>query len=86
MWTKAIVQRRCLAPIHAFYGSHATEKVLSEKTHEPICHQYRFQLPGARTSLLAAVQQDGRFSIITTKPNASAVPIHDRMPLVLGPG
>ena len=27
-----------------------------------------------------------RFSIVTTEPNASVAPIHDRMPLVLGPG
>ena len=86
MWAKAIAEGRCLVPVRAFYESHATEKVLSEKTGRPVRRQYRFRLPGARAFLLAAVQQDGRFSIVTTAPNASVAPIHDRMPLVLRPG
>jgi len=32
------------------------------------------------------VREGDRFSIVTTRPNASVAPIHDRMPLVLGPG
>lgn len=72
--------------MRAFYESSATEKVFSEKTGKPIRRQYRFRLPGARAFLLAAVQQDGRFSIVTTEPNASVAHIHDRTPLVLDPG
>lgn len=30
--------------------------------------------------------QDGSFSIVTAESNASVAPIHNRMPLVLGPG
>lgn len=86
MWAKAIAQGRCLVPVRAFYESHATEKVVSEKTGRPVRRQYRFRLPGARAFLLAAVQADGNFSIVTTEPNASVAPVHDRMPLVLGPG
>ena len=48
--------------------------------------QYLFRLPGARAFLIAAVREGDRFSIVTTRPNASVAPIHDRMPLVLGPG
>lgn len=83
---KAIAKGRCLVPVRAFYESSSTEKVVSEKTGKSVRRQYRFRLPGARAFLLAAVQQDGRFSIVTTEPNASVAPIHDRMPLVLGPG
>lgn len=86
MWTKAIVQGRCLVPVRAFYESHATEKIISEKTGKLIKCQYRFTLPGARAFLLAAIQDQGRFSIVTTEPNAAVAPIHDRMPLVLGSG
>ena len=86
MWAKAIAEGRCLVPVRSFYESHSTEKVVSEKTGRPVRRQYRFHLPGARAFLLAAVQQDGRFSIVTTEPSASVAPIHDRMPLVLGPG
>ncbi|WP_342636886.1 SOS response-associated peptidase family protein [Collinsella intestinalis] len=86
MWAKAIAEGRCLVPVRAFYESHATEKAISEKTGKPVRRQCRFRLPGARAFLLAAVQQDSRFSIVTTKPNASVIPVHDRMPLVLGSG
>jgi putative SOS response-associated peptidase YedK len=43
-------------------------------------------LPGHRVFLLAGVQQAGRFSVVTTAPNASVAPLHSRMPLVLAPG
>lgn len=86
MWAKAIAHGRCLVPVRAFYESHATEKAVSECTGKPVKRQYRFRLPGARAFLLAAVQQDGLFSVVTTAPNASVAPVHDRMPLVLGPG
>lgn len=86
MWAKAIAQGRGLVPVRAFYESHATERITSERTGRPVRRQYRFRLPGARAFLLAAVQADGHFSIVTTAPNDSVAPVHDRMPLVLGPG
>lgn len=86
MWGKAIAQGRCLVPVRAFYESHATERTISPKTGNPVKRQYRFRLPGARAFLLAAVQMDGRFSIVTTEPNVSVAPVHNRMPLVLGRG
>ena len=86
MWAKAIRDGRCLVPVRAFYESHRTETVPSDRTGRPVRRQYRFRLPGARAFLLAAVQLDGRFSVVTTEPNASVAPVHDRMPLVLGPG
>ena len=86
MWARAIAEGRCLVPVRAFYESHQTKRVASEKTGKPVRRQYRFRLPGARAFLLAAVQEDGRFSIVTTAPNASVSPVHDRMPLVLGSG
>lgn len=86
MWAKAIAQGRCLVPARAFYEGHMTEKIESEKTGRPGRRQYLFRLPGARALPLAAVREGDRFSIVTTRPNASIAPIHDRMPLVLGPG
>ena len=86
MWAKAIAEGRCLVPVRAFYESHMTERVESEKTGRPVRRQYLFRLPGARAFLLAAVREGDRFSVVTTAPNASVAPIHDRMPLVLGPG
>lgn len=86
MWAKAIAEGRCLVPVRAFYEGHMTEKAISEHTGKPVKRQYLFRMPGTRAFLLAAVQQDGYFSIVTTEPNASVAPVHDRMPLVLGPG
>ena len=86
MWAEAIQHGRCLVPVRAFYESHATERVESERTGKPVRRQYRFRLPGARAFLLAGVQAEGRFSVVTTSPNASVAPVHNRMPLVLGPG
>ena len=86
MWANAIAQGRCLVPVRAFYESHGTEIVPSEKTGKPVRRQYRFRIPRAGAFLLAGVQQAGQLSIVTTTPNASVAPVHDRMPLVLGPG
>lgn len=86
MWVKAIARGRCLVPVRAFYESHATERVPSERTGRTVRRQYRFRLPGACAFLLAAVQADGRFSVVTTAANASVAPVHERMPLALGPG
>lgn len=85
MWARAIAEGRCLVPVRAFYEGHMTERVPSPATGKPVRRQYMFRLHGARAFLLAAVQMDGMFSIVTTNPNASVAPIHDRMPLVLGP-
>lgn len=86
MWADAIAKGRCLVPVRAFYESHATETVASERTGRPVRRQYRFRLPGAGALLLAGVQHEGQLSIVTTAPNAGVAPVHDRMPLVLGPG
>lgn len=86
MWAGAIAEGRRLVPVRAFYEGHSSERVPSAATGEPVRRQYRFRLPGARAFLLAAIREGGSFSVVTTAPNASVAPVHDRMPLVLGPG
>lgn len=86
MRAKAIAEGRCLVPVRAFYEPHATERVASEKASRPVRRQHLFRHPGARAFLPAAVREGDEFSIVTTVPNASVAPVHDRMPLVLGPG
>ena len=85
MWAKATTEGRCLVPVRAFYEKHMTGRVEDERTGRTVRRQYLFRLPGAGAFPLAAVHEDDRFSIVTTKPNASVVPVHDRTPLVLGP-
>lgn len=86
MWAKTITEGRCLVPACAFYEGRVTERAESEKVGRLVRRRYLFRLPGARASLIAAVREGDRLSIVTTKPNASVVPIHDCTPLVLGPG
>ena len=86
LWYNAIVKGRCLVPVRAFYEGHMGERAISKRTGKPVRRQYLFRLPGARAFLLAGVQSEGRFSIVTTRPNDDVAAIHDRMPLVLGTG
>lgn len=86
MWSKAIEQGRCLVLSRAFYENHKTDKRYSDKSGKLIKQQYRVSLNGTKAFFMAGVFQDGRFSIVTTTPNNTMALIHDRMPLVLGPG
>lgn len=86
IWFNAITRGRCLVPVRAFYEGHDTEGVTSPRTGKLVKRPYRFTMPGARAFLLAGVAGEGRFSIVTTAPNADVAPVHDRMPLVLGRG
>lgn len=83
---KAIAEGCCLVPVRAIYEKHMTEKVEGERTGRSVRHQHLFRRPRARAFPLAAMREGGQFSIVTTKPNASVVPIHGRMPLVLSLG
>lgn len=58
----------------------------SERASRPVRRQHLFHLLGARALLLVAVRESDRLSVVTTAPNASAAPAHDRIPLVLRPG
>lgn len=42
--------------------------------------------PARVPSCSPGVQHEGRLSIVTTAPNADVALVHDRIPLVLGPG
>ena len=85
MWAKAIAEGRCLVPVRVFYGDKWWRR---SRARGPTgrCGTNICSTPGARAFLLAAVREGDRFSIVTTTPNVSVTPAHDRMPLVLGPG
>lgn len=76
LFADALASRRCLVPATGFYEWDAAKR------------RYRFSLPDADELYMAAFfspYRDGpRCCILTTSPNASVVPIHDRMPVVLG--
>ena len=67
-----ILQRRCVIPSTGFYEWDSQK------------HRHFFRLEGQKAVYLAGIYDEkGRFAILTTAPNQSVRPVHDRMPLVL---
>lgn len=83
MWRESFARRRCVVPARSFFESHASETVPSARSGKPVKRQYAFERPDGAPLLLAAVHDQGRFSLVTTEPNAAVAPVHNRMPLVL---
>lgn len=82
MWRDSLLHRRCVVPAFGFFEPHRTELSVSERTGKAIKRPYRFDGP-RRLLFLAGLYRSGRFSVMTTAPNASVEPVHDRMPVVL---
>lgn len=82
MWELPMQRGRCVVATPAFFEPHR-DKTQRGKSGRQVKAQYLFESPDATPLLLAAIAADDRFSIVTTEPNASVAPIHDRMPLVL---
>ncbi|WP_080797411.1 SOS response-associated peptidase [Arabiibacter massiliensis] len=83
MWAESLARRRCIVPARAFFESHGSETVPSPRTGKPVKRQYAFERPDGAPLLLAGIHDQGRFSLVTTEPNAAVAPVHDRMPLAL---
>lgn len=80
LWARAMADGRCLVPVRGFYETFTKAPTREER------RDVRFSMPGRPAFLLAGVREGERFSIVTTVPNADVLPVHTRMPLVLGPG
>lgn len=83
MWEQPIAQGRGIVVTGGFFEAHATQTVRSPKTGRRIKQQYRFESGEDSPLLLATVCGQGCFSVVTTRPNASVAPVHNRMPLAL---
>jgi len=83
MWFDSIHNRRCIIPTLGFYEPHKTEKTVSKKTGKPIKQQYFFEQTDSPVTFIAGIYDKDYFSMMTTSPNATMKPVHDRMPLVL---
>ena len=75
LFRESVASRRCLVPATGFYEWDSQKR------------KYLFTLPG-ESALYMAGLYDRRgseecYCILTTAPNASMRPIHDRMPLIL---
>ena len=85
MWASVIEHGRCLVPARAFFETHATETAPNPRTGRLVKQPYEFRSSDGSSLLLAAVHAEGRFSVVTTQPNAQVAPVHNRMPLVVRP-
>lgn len=92
MWAEPIEHGRCIVPVRAFFewwtqpGAPRTSADGDAPGRRGRRPQMAFRLAGHRIFLIACVRQGERFSVVTTEPNASVASVHNRMPLVLGPG
>lgn len=83
MWEQPIAQGRGIVVTGGFFEAHATQTTRSPKTGRRIKQQYRFESGEDSPLLLATVCGQGRFSVVTTRPNVNVAPVHNRMPLAL---
>lgn len=86
MWVEALLNGRCLVPVRSFFETHRSETATDPQTGKSTRMQYRFGLAGRSTSLLAAISEAGRVSIVTVEAYGEAAGVHHRLPLVLAPG
>jgi len=79
----AAAERRCLVPANGFYEF----KDLGRRK-EPYLFTLRDEAPFAFAGLWEPPdgERPGTFCILTTEPNATVAPIHNRMPIVLTGG
>lgn len=79
-WRYAVAERRCLIPALAYYEYDGPEKAKWE---------VRYTVRDRRSFFVAGLWDTDpdrvtrSFSMVTTRPNALAAKIHDRMPLIL---
>ena len=81
MWDSSFAKSRCIIIASQFFefGHDTYEAGNEHRYHE----HFSFKNANAALTLIAGIYQKDYFSMVTTKPNASYAPVHDRMPLVL---
>ncbi len=81
MWRKAFRERRCLVPATGYYEFSGPKGL--KRTH------FFTRADGAWMWIAGIWEESSEhgpcFSMITTEPNATVLPFHDRMPVVLEP-
>jgi len=86
MWRSSLEERRCIIPSYGFFEPHRSEKTISLKTNKEVKQKYFFKMADEPLTFLAGIYENGHCSVMTTEPNATMLPIHDRMPVVLRQG
>lgn len=77
IWKDAYEKGRCVVPARGFYETKTNEDGSKERVY--------FSDPKGNLLLMGALldEEENRYSIITTAPNASVAPVHNRMPLLV---
>lgn len=83
MWDESFAKRRCLILADQFYES--SPQTYTGKNGRRYHERYLFQNPAQPITLIAGIYERDRFSMVTTAPNSTMAPIHNRMPLVIAP-
>jgi len=86
MWAESLAERRCVVPTYGFFEPHKSETFINPRSNKINKQQYFFTSPSSALLFIAGVFEGDRFSLMTTEPNATMFPIHNRMPVVLEPG
>ena len=77
-YSESVLRRRCVIPAGHFYEWDRNKTKIS------------FKVPAERTMYMAGFydvrENQEQFVIMTTEANASMLPVHDRMPLILSEG
>ena len=75
MFNESIRYNRCVIPASGFYE---WNKIGEKASFRPLYRKVLFM-----AGIWQKVEDENQFTILTTIPNASVAPVHDRMPLVL---
>jgi len=73
-------EQRCIVPADGFYEWRQAGKIK-----QPLLFRRRDKAPMALAGLWSVWQDLSTFTILTCAANALMAPIHDRMPVILGP-
>ena len=75
MFNESMRYNRCVIPASGFYE---WNRIGEKASFCPLCGKVLFMV-----GIWKKVEDENQFTILTTIPNASVAPVHDRMPLVL---
>lgn len=82
MWDTSFARQRCIIISEQFFESSKQTYNFKQRTYH---ERYSFHDPENPLTLIAGIYQQDHFSMVTTQPNSTMKPIHNRMPLVIKP-
>lgn len=81
MWDESFARQRCIILADEFFE--AGPKTYTTPENKTYHEQFLFKDPQTPITLIAGIYDKNDFAMVTTQPNETMAPIHNRMPLVL---